>query len=99
MDSTKKDEIPVKDLPWYESLRIFLEPYKPAASLSVSDKQFSSRSIISAIESHHGVPQGMVGKEIYEWISPDDFVRAMRYLGYREANTFGNELEWLMKKV
>ena len=59
---------------------------------------FSSAEIIQAIESHHGIPQGPVGKEIFTWVFAEDFVRAMRYLGYKEKNTGGNQLEWLMKK-
>lgn len=90
---------PVQDLPWYETLRVFLEPYQPAYDFSDSTKQFSSREIIQAIESHHGVPQGIVGKETVDWISPEDFVMAMRKLGFREANITGNELEWIMKKI
>jgi hypothetical protein len=97
MTTDKSELTPVPDLPWYESLRLFLEPYEPS-SREMSDKQFSSTEIIRAIEAHHGVPQGIVGKEIYVWMSPEDFVRAMRYLGYREENVSGTELEWLMRK-
>ncbi len=94
-----KDVTPVKDLPWYESLQIFLEPYRPAADAIQADKTFTSNEIIQAIESHHGVPQGIVGKEIYVFCEFDDFVQAMRYLGFKEANTSGSQLEWLMLKA
>jgi hypothetical protein len=94
---SKNEPTPVKDLPWYESLRIFLEPYEPCR-VEISDKTFTSNEIICAIESHHGVPQGVVGKEIYVWMQPDDFVRAMRYLGFTEMNVSGTQLEWVMRK-
>lgn len=98
--TTQPEELtPVPQLPWYESLRIFLEPYRAASSPAEADKTFSSAEIIKAIEQHHGIPQGVVGKTIYEWILPDDFVRAMRYLGYQEKNTGADQLEWLMKKA
>lgn len=97
MATDKPKLTPVPDLPWYESLRLFLEPYEPS-SRQESDKTFTSTEIIRAVEAHHGVPQGVVGKEIYVWMAPEDFVRAMRYLGYREENLSGTELEWLMRK-
>lgn len=95
--ATDKELTPVTELPWYESLRLFLEPYFPSTK-EHSDKTMTSAEIIRAIEAHHGVPQGIVGKEIYVWMAPEDFVRAMRHLGYREENVSGTELEWLMRK-
>jgi hypothetical protein len=90
-------EIPVKELPYYETLRIILEPYRPCNTETDSDVQFSSSEIITQIEQHHGVPQGIVGKEIHQWVLPEDFVRAMRYLGFKEVNSGGLQLQWIMK--
>lgn len=88
---------PVVDLPYYESLREFLEPYTPADE-KTADKYFTSAEIIRAIEEHHGVPQGPVAKgDVEQWVLPEDFTRAMKKLGYRSANT-GAGLQWLMKK-
>lgn len=89
---------PVPQLPFYQTLRTVLEPYQPAISEADADHYFTSAEIIQAIEQHHGVPQGPVGKEIHTWVQPDDFVRCMRYLGYHEANAGGMQLHWLLKK-
>ncbi len=98
MSTQQEEPIPVKDLPWYESLRIVLEPYQTVKSDADADKFFTSAEIISSIEQHHGVPQGVVGGHVSSWIMPEDFVRAMRYLGYYEKNAGGVQLQWLMKK-
>lgn len=87
----------VLDLPYYETLCEVLAPYIPASETEAT-AHFSSSEIISSIERHHGVPQGVVGKEITNWVLPEDFVRAMRYKGFREVNAGGLELHWPMKK-
>ncbi|MGN6477251.1 MAG: hypothetical protein ACTHKV_08495 [Flavipsychrobacter sp.] len=90
---------PVVDLPYYETLRSILEPYRPADDELHADKTFSSSEIIQAIEEHHGVPQGPVAKgDVMEWVSPDDFARAMAYCGFKAVNAGGLQLVWLMKK-
>jgi len=97
-DFEQKPPTPVPQLEWYHTLRILLEPYQPADKEADADHHMTSVEIIQAIEQHHGVPQGIVGKKIYEWVLPEDFVRAMRYLGYREVNAGGLQLHWLLKK-
>jgi hypothetical protein len=100
-DDDRDDEpklIPVKDLPWYETLRIMLEPYEPLKANEEADKTFTSAEIISFIEQHHGVPQGPIGKEIREFVYADDFVRAMRYLGFYEVNAGDLQLHWVMRR-
>jgi hypothetical protein len=88
---------PVVDLPYYESLREFLEPFTPAEKNS-ADKYFTSAEIIRAIEEHHGVPQGPVAKgDVHQWVLPEDFTRAMKKLGFRSAN-LGGQLQWMLKK-
>jgi len=87
-----------QDLAWYETLRIILENYQPATSDADADERFSSTEIIKSIEEHHGVPQGVVGKEIHILVSWEEFVAVMRRLGYREVNTGGVQLHWLLKK-
>lgn len=94
----KKKPIKVTDLPWYETLRKVLEPYKPVANSKDADVFFTSSEIISSIEQHHGVPQGIVGANIKEFVFADDFVRAMRYCGFTEVNAGGVGLQWIMKK-
>lgn len=89
---------PVPSLPWYETLRTILEPYKPAHNEADADKYFTSREIISSIEQHHGVPQGPIGKEIQTLVYTTDFVRAMKYLGYQSANAGGVKIHWLLKR-
>ena len=96
--ATQNEETPVKDLPYYNTLREALLPYQPAKDKSDATEFFSSAEIIASIEQHHGVPQGPVGKEIERWIMPGDFVRAMEQLGFRAINTGGLQLTWLMKK-
>lgn len=97
-DSYPKEPTPVIELPYYETLRTFLEPYKPAADEASSSRTFTSSEIIKAIEEHHGVPQGMNGKKgVEKWVQPEDFVRAMTYLGYKAVNVGGAQLEWLLK--
>lgn len=86
------------DLPWYETLLVILEPYQPATSEADADERFSSTEIIQSIEQHHGVPQGPIGKEIHIMVSWEDFVAVMRRLGYRETNSGGVQLQWLLKK-
>lgn len=97
-DFPDKEPVPVPDLPWYNTIRSILEPYTAAADAQQSTEQFSSAELIAAIEQHHGVPQGPQQGMAQQWVSPDDFVRAMHYLGYREANYGGAQLLWLMKK-
>lgn len=92
-DSPEFKPIPVPQLPWYETLRIFMEPYMPAASAESAELQFTSTQIINQIESHHGIPMGIVGKDIVVLVSPDDFVRAMIYLGFHAYN-FSDQLAW-----
>lgn len=94
----KKEPTPVKDLPYYETLRIVLEPYRPARGEQDATDHFTSAEIISQIEQHHGVPQGVVGKSVTTWVRPDDFVRAMRHLGFREVNGGGMQLYWVMTR-
>lgn len=97
-DDFEKEPTPVIDLPYYETLRTVLEPYTAANDDASADRTFSSAEIIKAIEEHHGVPQGMNGKRGAEkWVMPEDFVRAMKYLGYKAVNMGGLQLEWLMK--
>lgn len=93
-----QEPTPVTDLPWYNSLRTVLEPYRPAKDEKDSDQLFTSAEIISIVEQHHGVPQGPQQGLAESWIKPEDFVRAMEYLGFRSANTGGLQLHWLMKK-
>jgi hypothetical protein len=93
-----QEPTPVMDLPWYQSLRTLLEPYDPVKEERDSDQQFTSAEIISSIEQHHGVPQGPQQGLAKDWILPEDFVRAMEYLGYRAVNAGGLQLQWLMKK-
>lgn len=91
------DLTPVPKLAWYETLRKILEPYQPATGLEV-ENEFSTGDIIAAIERHHGVMQGPVGKTVTEWVQPQDFVRAMRYLGFIDASGGGIQLVWPVKK-
>lgn len=97
-EDIEKEPVPVPQLEWYETLRHILEPYEPAKNETQADKHFTSAEIISSIEQHHGVPQGVIGKEIHQLVLPGDFVRAMRYLGYQEANAGGISLLWILKK-
>jgi hypothetical protein len=98
-DDFEDKPVPVVDLPYYETLRAILEPYTPVDEERHADKTFSSTEIINAIEEHHGVPQGPAHKgSIVEWVEPDDFVRAMKYCGFKAVNGGGLSLVWLMKK-
>ena len=92
------EETPVTKLPYYESLRLVLEPYTPAVDVRDAEQFVSSAELIASIEQHHGVVQGTQQGMAENWIRPYDFVRAMRYLGYREKNTGGIQLQWLLKK-
>lgn len=94
-----KQPTKVVDLPYYETLRTVLEPYLPADDEASSDKTFTTTEIIRSIEEHHGVFQGVNGKYGAEkWVEPEDFTRAMQYLGFKAANVGGVQLEWLLKK-
>jgi hypothetical protein len=98
-DSFPEEPVPVIELPYYETLREILEPYRAVNSEDQADKLFTSAEIIRAIEEHHGVPQGPMGKcGIKEWVMPDDFARAMKHLGFRAVNTGGLQLQWLLKR-
>lgn len=97
-DDYNPQPTPVVDLPYYETLREYLEPYLPASNEETADKLLTSAEIINAIENHHGVPQGPVSKgSVTQWVLPEDFTRAMKKLGFRSVNT-GGQLQWLMKK-
>jgi hypothetical protein len=93
----EKKPIPVKDLEWYETIRVLLEPYSPAFSEKESTIAYTSAELIQAIEEHHGIPQGPVCKTIHIYVQESDFLRAMKYLGFRQTNTGGLQLQWLMK--
>jgi hypothetical protein len=98
-DDFETPPVPVVDLPYYQTLRAILEPYLPADDEKSSDKTFTSAEIINAIEQHHGVPQGPVAKgDVTQWVEPEDFTRAMTYLGFKAVNVGGLALQWLMKK-
>jgi hypothetical protein len=98
-DDFPLDLTPVIDLPYYDTLRTILEPYKPADDEKSADKTFTSAEIIKAIEEHHGVPQGPVAKgDVEKYVYPDDFTRAMTYCGFKAANSGGLGLVWLMRK-
>lgn len=91
--------VPVPDLPYYETLKAILEPYRPADDEATADKTFTSAEIIQAIEVHHGVPQGPVAKgDVTQWVEPEDFTRAMKYCGYKAVNVGGLGLVWVMKR-
>lgn len=96
---SSQDVTGVPQLPWYQTLREFLEPYAPAASDAEADKYLSSPEIIAAIELHHGNPQGLQQGLAVNFVEPADFVRAMRYLGYRSTNSGNGQLQWLLKKL
>lgn len=97
-DPFDPEPTPVTKLPYYETLREILAPYYAAEDAGDATDFFSSAEIISQIEQHHGVPQGPQQGLAVQWVSPNDFVRAMRYLGYREKNMGGIQLQWLLKR-
>lgn len=97
-DFGERPPVPVTELPYYETLRSILEPYRPASSELDADKLYTSAEIIKAIELHHGVPQGLMGKMgIKEFVQPEDFVRVMSHCGYYPVNTGGLGLMWALK--
>jgi hypothetical protein len=82
---------------WFETLRIMMEQYTQATEKD-AEQTFSTAEIINSIEQHHGIPQGLVGKKIFQLMAPDDFVKAMHRLGFNETSAGGLELHWLVKK-
>jgi hypothetical protein len=97
-DDDSPNKKPFHEQEWYDTLRTILEPYMPATGEQDAEERFSSAELISSIEQHHGVPQGLVGKDIRELFEKGDFVTAMHRLGFRETNAGGVQLQWLMKK-
>lgn len=93
-----QEPTPVKELPYYNSLREALEPYIPAKDAANATDFFTTAEIIAAVEQHHGVPQGPQKGVAENWVQPGDFVRAMHHLGFREVNVGGLQLSWLCKK-
>lgn len=96
-DEEEKKPVAVIELPYYDTLRTVLEPFTAVSSEADADRTFLSAEIIKAIEEHHGVPQGAQQGKAVDWVKPEDFVRAMTYLGFKAVNTGGLGLQWLMK--
>lgn len=95
-DDNTTPNLDLISLPWFETLRTFLESYNPVCTELQADTFLTSGEIIRAIEAHHGIPQGIVGKEVHCWVDPENFVEAMRYLGFQDINMAGDGLQWIM---
>jgi hypothetical protein len=97
-DMDDDSESPGKnEIDFVPTLRNFLLPYEPAASIKEADKFFTTNEILAKLEMHLGMIRRSDPFGIENGINGLEVVTEISALGFKAANV-GGCMQWLMKK-